>query len=223
MKKVLPLRSQAGFTITELMISSVAFAVLLLMLSYGIISFSNRYYRGVNVALTQGVTRSVVDTISQSIQFGTAQITPTDSSRNYFCAGGYYFIYNNAGQMFTGDTATQTGLYMTPMLTDVCSSPPTIPTSNGKQLLADRIRISRLDVQPSGTPNMFLVDLTLAYGDRDLICAPISHAGSCAAGATALLDAQLANAPDAQCRLQAGSQYCAASRLTTTVQRRVVK
>ncbi len=222
MKKILPLQSQSGFTITELMISSVAFAALLLMLSYGVSSFSNRYYRGVNVALTQGVTRSVVDTISQSIQFGAAEITPTDSSRNYFCAGGYFFIYNNTGQMFTGDTATQTGLYMTPMLADACASPPTVPTANGKQLLADRTRITNIDVRPSGVPNMFSVGITLAYGDRDLVCAPTSHAGSCADGATDLLDGQLANAPDAECKLQGGSQYCAVSRLNTTVQRRVV-
>ncbi|QQS19145.1 hypothetical protein IPL68_03855 [Candidatus Saccharibacteria bacterium] len=120
-----------------------------------------------------------------------------------------------------GDTATQTGLYMTPMLSDVCSLPPVIPTATGKQLLAERIRISRLSVQPSATPDSFVVDVVLAFGDRDLICAPTTHSGSCAEGATDLLDAQLANAPDAQCKLNSGNQYCAVSKLTTTVQRRV--
>lgn len=222
-KKFFSLQSQAGYTITELMIASVAFASLLLLLSYGVISFSSRYYRGVNNALTQGTARSVIDIISQSIQLGSSGVTPTDSSRNYFCAGGYFFIYNNQGVMFTGNTATQTGLYMTPMLSNVCASPPIIPTTNGKQLLAERIRISTLNVTSTALPNTYAVDLVLAYGDNDLLCAPISQSSSCDDGAATLLNGQLAKAPDVQCKLTRGNQFCATAKLSSAVQRRVVK
>ena len=51
--------SQSGFTIVELMIATLVFAMVLLVITVGVMSFTRAYYRGINQSNTQRVARAV--------------------------------------------------------------------------------------------------------------------------------------------------------------------
>ena len=205
-------KNQSGFTIIELMIATLVFSVILTVITAGVVSFTNRYYKGANASATQNTARSIVDTITQAIQFGTAQVVPTTSTNNFFCAGGYVFTYSNTGALYTGDT-TQKGLYMSPMGSTCQAATP--PVSGGKQLLSKNMRLTNLSVSPIGD-KLFTVSVSVAYGPDDLLCSS-SQPGTCNGSRTMIFWP----VSDVACRSTSGSQYCAASSLKTTVQQRV--
>ena len=205
-------KNQLGFTIIELMIATLVFSVILTVITAGVVSFTNRYYKGANVSATQNTTRSIVDTISQAIQFGSARVIPTTPTDNFFCAGGYVFTYSNTGALYTGD-ATQMGLYMSPM-GSTCKA-QNLPTSGGKQLLAKNMRLTNLTVSALGN-NLYSIAVSVAYGPGDLLCAS-SQPGTCN-GSRGM---NFWPVSDVVCRSTAGSQYCAASSLKTTIQQRI--
>lgn len=201
-----------GFTIVELMIATLVFATILSVITAGVISFSSRYYRGVNASETQNTAQTALDTITQAIQFGTGTVTTAGLTDGYFCAGGLNFTFaKGVKYMATG----QKGLYVSPD-GGTCSG---AQTTGGRQLLAKNMRITNLAVSPTGSSGLYSVELTIAYGDNDLLCNAAVY-GDCT-GSTLHTDADLANMPNVTCRSGAGSQFCAASRLTTTVQKRV--
>jgi prepilin-type N-terminal cleavage/methylation domain-containing protein len=200
---------ERGFTIIELMIATLVFSVILTVITVGVVSFTNSYYRGVNNSTTQNTARTILDTISQAIQFGSAPVTPTTAAGDYFCAGGYHFKYDNSGALYTG---TQTGLYMAPM-SGVCTvaSPP-----GGTQLLGKNLRLTNLEVkQLIAGGNLYSVTISIAMGADDLLCS-LSQPGSCGGGAMTFWPVT-----DVQCRSTVGSQFCATSTLTTVVEQRI--
>lgn len=198
---------QGGFTIVELMIASLVFSVILVVITVGVTSFTRSYYKGVRSSAVQNRTRTIVDTIAQSIEFSGAAITPTGSN-NYFCTGGKLFSFTQ-GVRYTGGAATAAnrGLFQEDMATGgACPASAPNPASavNGLELLEPNMRVAKLVVQPvtgSGATNMYQIILRVAYGDDDLLNNP--------------------TATDASCKLQAGSQFCAVSELSTIVQKRV--
>src|SRR5690349_14114335 len=90
-------RGQKGFTIVELMVATLVFSVVLLVVTVGIMQFTRSYYRGAIQAKTQDTARTVIDNITQSLQFGLAEpdigVNPDDQTIGYFCAGGYRFAF----------------------------------------------------------------------------------------------------------------------------------
>lgn len=54
----------------------LVFSVILTVVTMGVISFSNRYYKGVHASTTQNTTRNIMSTITQAIQFGEARVDP---------------------------------------------------------------------------------------------------------------------------------------------------
>ncbi len=202
-----------GFTIVELMIATLVFATILSIITAGVISFSNRYYKGVNASDTQNTAQTALDTITQAIQFGTGAVVTARLGDGFFCAGGLNFTFAK-GEQYTGQPG-QHGLYVSPD-GGTCSG---AQTTGGRQLLAKNMRITNLAVSPTGSSGLYSVELTIAYGDNDLLC-NAAVPGDCT-GSTLHTDADLANMPNVTCRSGAGSQFCAASRLMTTVQKRV--
>ena len=205
-----------GFTIVELMIATLVFATILSIITAGVISFSNRYYKGVNASDTQNTAQTALDTITQAIQFGTGAVVTARLGDGFFCAGGLNFTFAK-GQQYTG-IAGQRGLYVSPDA-GTCSG---VQTSGGRQLLAKNMRITNLAVNPAGgATGLYSVDLTVAYGDADLLC-NADTPGDCT-GAPTHIESYFTsnNVPNVTCRSGAGSQFCAASRLKTTVQKRV--
>lgn len=200
---------ERGFTIVELTIATLIFSLILTVITAGVISFTTRYYKGVNASTMQTTARTVLDTVSQAVQFGTSPVTVTTVGTNYFCAGGHSFTFSSTGAMYNG--ANNAGLYMAPM-GSVCGSAST----GGKQLLGKNMRVTSLSVtQVTGQPNVYKISLGLAYGADDLFCSP--SVGNCNNNTS------LTNwwKDDIQCKGSTGTQFCAVSKLTTVVAQRV--
>lgn len=202
---------EQGFTIVELMIATMVFSVILTILTAGVVSFTTRYYRGINASTTQTTARTIMDTIGQAIQFGTAQVETGGSG--HFCAGGYRFTFDTTGTKYD-PASTATGLQMAKMGATCDAS----PASDSKQLLGKNMRLTTLSVTKVGSTDLYRVELGLAYGDDDLLCDGTTCDSS--SNPSTYWRASL-GANDLRCRSSAGSQFCATSKLTTTVAKRI--
>ncbi|HSX16356.1 MAG TPA: prepilin-type N-terminal cleavage/methylation domain-containing protein [Candidatus Saccharimonadales bacterium] len=201
--KVTSQRRQAGFTIVELMVATLIFSFVLVIITIGVLYFSKSYYTGLNRSRTQNAARNIVGTISQAIQFtGTTIATTADTGAEYFCAGGRIYAFKSGVKYLGGvATATNPGLYSAPQSSGCAAlAAGGYNNAQGQQLLSPGMRIAYLSVTKIGT-QLYTINLTLLYGDDDLLSAT-TGAG-------------------AHCLSQTGSQYCASSVLTSTVEERL--
>src|SRR5688572_11085799 len=72
------IRSSAGFTIIELMIATVAFAVILMIVLSGLVQVSRSYYKATTSTKAQQAARALINEISQGIQLTGQTIYATD-------------------------------------------------------------------------------------------------------------------------------------------------
>lgn len=112
MKITESIKSEKGFTIIELMISTIIFSLVLLAASAAIVEVGKKYYRGLTNARTQSVARSIAEEIGQSIQYTSQAIKvpnypgPTgpattygpqvaigDPDTFYFCVGSKRYTF----------------------------------------------------------------------------------------------------------------------------------
>jgi len=196
--------NQKGFTLLELLIATTIFSTILLLCTFGLINVGNIYYKGLITSRTQNATRNVMDTLSQSIQFGGSnlRVIPSapaedpithvrklvDSSSidksGAICVGDTRIQYNRSTQVSDTEWALKTDKSTT------CS----VDGRAGKELLGDGMQITKLDI-------------TEVNGDYT-ITLNVAHAK------TTELDSD-------NCKGGADSKYCASVNLTTTVHRRV--
>jgi prepilin-type N-terminal cleavage/methylation domain-containing protein len=93
--------NQAGFTIIELLISTLVFSGVLLIVTFGIIELTNNYINGSISSKVQNTNRSIVKQISANIQLNpvnTITVTPITSTNPYtyyFCVNGIRYIYQD--------------------------------------------------------------------------------------------------------------------------------
>lgn len=66
---------QSGFTLIELMISTMVFSVILLGATTAVVQIGRMYYKGVVSSRTQETARRSIEDISRTIQFNDAEIT----------------------------------------------------------------------------------------------------------------------------------------------------
>ena len=148
--------SQAGFTIVELMIATTVFSMVLLVIIYGVLSFTHAYYSGVNSSTTQDTARNVMNTVAQAIEFSGNVIRGSGSVGGsnpayYFCAGGsvYYYIPGVKFDATQPVSSTNPGLYVDP---GACGPAPTsFSDPNGKELLGNNMRVTYLSLVASPT------------------------------------------------------------------------
>ncbi len=189
-----------GFTIVELMIATMVFSTILVAISIGVMYFTRSYYKGVYESSTQNAARNVAESITKAIQFNGSEnnvVLPTidtATGKNYLCAGGYIFVYQQ-GQKYTGSGTT--GFYTQP-LTGNCMSVP--PASNQQQLLGKNMRIASITMNGSAAAS-YTVTVTVAYGDDDVLSATEGSNIACITGS--------------------GSEYCAVSTVTATAVPRI--
>ncbi len=101
-------KNTSGFTIVELMFSTVIFSVVLLLCLSALVQIGRMYYKGITTAQTQDTTRSVMDELSQSIQLSGGSIsaptgpagplvvvsgTVTNAATGHFCIGDSRYSY----------------------------------------------------------------------------------------------------------------------------------
>lgn len=208
-----------GFTIIELLIATSVFSVILLVLTAGIIQIGRVYYKGITSAQTQATARSIIDAVSQDIQFSGGAVAPNIISGAYSaqCVGSrvYQFqpgvIYSGTGQGVTAGTLTTGG----------CTSGLTLiaATNDTSQMLGVRMRVANFSIVSLPTAGLYKVTVRVVSGEDDLLCSP---AGLNNCSNATMLTATEKNNTDLQCKnIRAGSQYCAVSELSTVVERRI--
>jgi len=209
-----------GFTIVELMIASSVFAVLLLVISAGVMSFTRQYYKGVVTTKTQTTARSIMSEVTQAIQFSSTVYTGLSSgsgSEKGFCVDNKLFSYIIGQQVMDkgGLVVNHQGYhgFVVDSGGSSCTTttvPMALPLGSAlgpgqRELLGDKMRLAALNISVNG--DLYLVRVRVLYG-QDSVLSP---------AVTSVTDwSKEACANDS-----AGSQYCAVSDLTTTIQKRL--
>lgn len=204
-------QSSRGFTIIELMIAIVIFSVLLLAAAATLTQISRLYYKGVVATKTQNITRSLVDDISQTLQFSSGVVSAASSGQTQsICIGQtrYTFIINK--QVKRGDPGTLHALWQDKISgAGSCGdSQPNLADENpggdqGKELLETGMRLKSLSVTDTGRNEIYNINVAVMYGDDDLInFTNPTTPKDCKGDIT-------------------GSQWCALSELTTQIYSRV--
>lgn len=209
-------RQNQGFTIIELMIATVVFAIILLMTLGGFVQIGRTFYKGITISRAENTIRTIADSLSADIRLsqvagGTAtQSSASDPSVSYFCIGRhiYYFkqgvIFDNDSSSSNKPNVSNFGLNRGDMNSS-CKDPRAAgntPT-NIQELLSEKMRVSKLLVSCSSQADNRLCELSIhiAYGDNDLL-------------------APSANDPNALCKgAIAGTQFCATADINTSVLR----
>lgn len=204
-------RGDAGFTIIELMISTVVFSMVLILLTTAVINFTKSYYKGITEANTQRIARSVTESITQTIQFNSGVYTSIvdDSGWKGFCFGNEAYVYKLGWQLTDGPVDTtihQTSHALLKLnVTGGCAggtSALVLASSSytSVELLAPSMRLADLELTPLADGAYQLV-INIAHGDDDLLFNPTTITPSC--------------------KNQSGSQFCAVSGISTVVQKRI--
>ncbi len=218
-----PAAKTSGFTIIELMVATMVFSVVLLLVTAGIIQVARVFYKGITEANTQNTARSIIDSISQAIQFSGDDISATDPSpvagTDYdFCLGNLQISYKLGRQVKDNPSASDQSWHaIVANINGACAgaAPQTLnqQTVLGRDMMGQNMRLSNLVVQRVGTgqPSQYRVTVRVAFGDSDLLYSPSDPVAP---------DGYAKS--DAVCRpVRAGSQFCAISELSTIVVKRV--
>lgn len=196
---------QQGFTIVELMIATTVFAIILLIVSFGLISLGNLYVKGVTNSRTQEVARTIMDEASRAVQFEGGAINPlvpVVSSTGY-CVGEKHFVLRQGHRVESADdhgmvTYTSWGT-CSGSAGAVSLESPLIP-GNARELLTEGMRVSDFKITNT-TGNLWEIRVTVASGTNDDLDNPTSAEPKCKGGA--------------------GAQFCSVAELVTVVQKRV--
>ncbi len=197
MKKRLNFR---GFTIVELMIATVVFSVILLLLTAGIISVGNIYYRGITSSRTQAATRAISDNVVQAIQYSADSIiltagTPgTPGAPGAVCAGGKKYSY----KLNTKKDDTNSVLLIEDYTSVAGCTPNMTPGPNTIEQIGKNMTLTRFDITENTVTGNFNVRVRVVSGDNDLF---------------------EGDSTDNNCKGGAGSQFCAVSSLDTEVRK----
>ncbi|MDB5166052.1 MAG: hypothetical protein JWM37_124 [Candidatus Saccharibacteria bacterium] len=207
-------QNQIGFTIVELMVATMVFSSIILVITFGVLQFSNSYYKGVTSANTQNAARNILESVSGAIQFSGATLGTdvTNPPFKTFCFGGTQYNYVMSKMR---DASTPHVLYSTPSSGGACNTSTFGATS--RDLVDNNMRVVKFTIKPvAGSTSLYVVSVRIAYGADDLLCSP-SVSGDCDSSSTST---KLGNT-DLVCKISTGKQFCATSELTATVQKRI--
>lgn len=195
-----------GFTIIELLIATIVFSVVLLLVTGAIIQFSKIYYKGTIQARTQETARTVLQEVSQAVQFSandpvSVSVPDGDTKKGYLCAGGRSYTYVLNKQLGSG--SDQAKHVMVSSSDGSCKAfegmdQAALPLGS-RELLGERMQLVDINIQQIGTTKLYQVSVHVVYGENGDLAADKKS-----------------------CNLNiVGGQFCAVSYLTTTVVRRL--
>ncbi|HWT56174.1 MAG TPA: prepilin-type N-terminal cleavage/methylation domain-containing protein [Candidatus Microsaccharimonas sp.] len=216
---------KSGFTIVELMVATLVFAIILVVITSGIIHFTADYYKGVNTSATQTAARNIANIIAQNLQYGGGQdvYDGSHAAAGYICVGATRIDYN-LGYELTANPISSSN-YAIVVSADDCST-ATFPSAakQPKEYLGPHMRVTNLKITRvlGVTNNLYKISIGVAYGDPDLLCArniPATNPGGCAPTQSVPATASFwtSNGAFIGCKGITGSEYCAAARLNTEV------
>ncbi len=236
------LTKQQGFTIIELMFSTVIFSTILLISLAALVQIGRLYYKGVTTSQTQQTARKVMDEISQSIEFtGSGIFAPTlatppnpkipVSSNNaalnvtgYFCVGGtrYTYVLDRQQKDSPNLNAFLYKQIKHVLWADDFSNCASAPLPLNMRLASPSVGTNGRELMGANMriTRLDLRDLTGASGDHSTwqIIMNIAY------GDEDLLAVDTSVSPKRiTCTgAQIGTQFCATSELTTIVKKRVL-
>ena len=182
---------QTGFTILELMIATTVFSLVLMLALAGITQITKIYYHGVTLAHTQEVARGVIDEIGESIRFSKDIIVIPESpvpvgpiidlgnpdiypDTGYICVGTNRYTYAIDRQL--KNTPTPNAKEKVRVLwvdqPTSCTGPAELSSEipiAGRELLSENMRLARFSVKESQIKDTYTVDISVVYGDDDLL------------------------------------------------------
>lgn len=236
-------RNNKGFTIVELMIASSVFAVVLILCTIAMLQIGRTYYKGITATRTQETAREIIDDVARAIQYGSgnpASLPSPGGDNQGYCAGGKRYSYALGWQVVegtpdAGENQSRHGLVIdelsceTETAQSVAPSPPADPINgpgvgeNPRELLNTRMRLAVFRIcfpgasdpdcpdAPEADSDLYQITVRVVSGDNDLLEDRLDENGN--PGTDGILDS---------CRAErAGGQFCAASELSTVVQKRV--
>lgn len=190
-------KKQSGFTIVELMIATTVFSVILLIMSAGLIYIGKVYYRTVAQNKTQEATRSIIDQVAQSIQFSGGSIAVNG---NAICVGDIKYFKSENALVDGGSNGLQRG--GNGVACDNSGDPSSV------QLVPDGMFLHEFTVVSDPSADIYTITVQVVSVPND---ESISGSG----------ESELFNSSTHSCRGGAGSEYCATSRLVTTIKKRL--
>ncbi len=203
-----------GFTITELMIASSIFSVILLLCSFGIIRIGSIYYKGVTATRTQAVARAVSDDLTQAVQYGARNVESSPANPVYgtqysFSVGNRKYTYK-LGQLLVDGTAGAGEANQALQVQSIDDNG--VATGPARELLGNRMWLNEFSVQPDpNNSSLFIVRIQVVSGKTSLT----QDAQGDVFGSPNF------NKDTVRCSSGAGSQFCAVSSLYTKVGRRL--
>ncbi len=221
-------RSERGFTLVEFMIATGIFSMVLLVILAAITQISRVYTKGVITARTQQAARSVLDTMTQQLQYLDGSPQPVsgvslsgDGTPGALCIGSRRYSIVTNRQVSSGnpvtterkqkhaiwaDTAPAVGC---PAVTGMLDSDKPTGGAADTELLPEGMRIVNLEVSRVGSSAVWKVAVKIVYGPDDLLESASGGAQASSPSTTVCISAV------------SGSQYCAISELQTLVERRI--
>lgn len=195
-------QAQAGFTIVELMIATMIFAILLTVITMGVLYFSRSYYRGVYISATQSTARDITELVLDGVRF-SASVPDLPGSNNFFCVGGNVYVFDASGVYKTGGGGSG-GMYVQPQPNGGCSAPTATDPNNAsrRQLLSDNMRVTYVSFTQAGGTYSF--EIKVAYGDDDLLLLPPTTSPR-----------------DVNCKTGKGLEYCAVASYSGIAKKRL--
>lgn len=239
MKKSRNTSASQGFTIVELMISTVIFSLIMVICLTGLVQISRAYYKGITLSRTQEAGRNIMDEISQTIQLSGSAVSslppllvgpniPEGNLKNatgVFCAGNkkYSFAIDrkvvnspSTAEINESKKEIQNAMMRTEeKCTDSMEAEDLTATVTGSQrsLLGENMRLTNFSVTPVVANDSSAVKSNGQLWQIDV---------SIAYGDQDLLDYTDDSGKNRViCRSGTGAEFCSIVELTKIVSRRV--
>lgn len=143
-----------GFTIIELLIATVAFSVILMVITGAVVQIGRIYYKGVVQSRTQERARAITDSVAKNLQFSTKG-SFFDVPNVCYSIGNQTYKYNLQTQV---DDSNH-GLLLT---NGDCSS------TEGTEMLGERMQLATFNIEEINTnPRTYKIHVRVVYGAKE--------------------------------------------------------
>ena len=202
----------SGFTIIELLVATLVFSIVLVVILAAFITISRLFYKGVNMSRTQEDARSVLQSITNDIQFSAsapqfqAITTNTRPATGYFCIGLHRYKYQLGYQLGSkagsGDYAV---LRQDIPFGSGCNS--TATETNDQEMLDPGMQLNNINVSCNDGICIVKIHVVFYGGTPDIFTSADSN-----------FTHNQYQAPDAECSGSlTDTQYCATADFSSAV------
>lgn len=214
-----------GFTIIELVIATLVFSTVMLVVTGAIVRFTTNYQKSLAQTTTQNATRSIIDSIAESLQFKRDKVRPLASVNGSegYCVGTTRYSFM-PGRMLNQDEPNMHAFVEQRNTGNNCPDDELLNLDQSlppdtTELLGPNMRVSKFSIDKSSSSELWTVSLRVVYGDDEVLCSPGAPGGGDCDELNST--SEHLTAEDLTCKPQLGADFCAVSELTTTVEPRL--